>query len=76
MTLMIFQDAALAVEDLVESGDIVLSERRRVFAAKLGRDTTLDDEKLILAIAATDDDDDDLFIANVQQVEKGEYTTD
>jgi hypothetical protein len=60
-------------KDLVDSGDLVLDERRNAFRHITGRHTMLDDEKLLIACAATDDDDDDLFAKNVELVEQGKY---
>jgi hypothetical protein len=70
MSLKIAEGHLEEIKALVREGDVDLAERRRAFAAKSGRSTTLDDENLIRAIAATDDDDDDLFVKNVLEAEK------
>lgn len=70
--MKINEDHVSDIRALVSTGDVVLSERRAAFKKMEGRDTLLDDEKLIRAIAATDDDDDELFVSNVKAVEAGE----
>lgn len=74
MKLIILQDKVSEMEELVDSGDIVLAERRRVFLQQRNRHTDLTDEKITIACAALDDDDDELFAAIVEQIEKGEYS--
>lgn len=69
MALFVKQDDVNAIKALIESKDITLAERKEVFKAKEGRDTTLDDDGVIAACAATDDDDDDLFVTNVKDAE-------
>lgn len=60
--------------DLVETGDIVLSELRERFQRLTGRPTTLDDDKLTIASMAEDDGEDDAqFVAGVTQIEEHGY---
>ncbi len=73
MTLKVTAQGVAEMGDLVVSGDIKLAATRATFKSKTGRDTTLDDHKLLIAHAGQDDDDDDLLVQYIEQVEKGEY---
>lgn len=64
------------IRALIASGDVSLEERRRTFLRLTGRETAIDDEKLIQAVAATDDDDDELFVDNVKKIEDDEWFVD
>lgn len=67
--MKVTQEDINAIQQLIATGDVVLSDSRAVFRDVYKRDTTLTDEQLIVAIAATDDDDPDLFCDNVLQME-------
>lgn len=57
------------MKDLVEDGDLSLSELRAKYKTATGADTTLTDEQLTAA-ARTEDDDDNLLVANIKDIEQ------
>jgi hypothetical protein len=68
-TLKISQEELLEMKDLVESGDLDLTELRLKFRQHTGTDTTLNDEQLTAA-AHTEDDVDELLINNIRDIEQ------
>jgi hypothetical protein len=68
-TVKITEDELKEMKDLVESGDLDLSELRVKFRQHTGADTTLNDEQLTAA-AHTEDDVDELLINNIRDIEQ------
>jgi len=67
--MKITKNELLEMKDLVDSGDLDLTELRLEFRKHTGVDTALNDEQLTAA-ARTVDDDVELLIDNIRDIEK------